>query len=143
MRILWMQQRVERQLLVGAVSSFENVTDIGTKRLSVPTMKYPMHKLGVYDSESSKLVGCEGTSNKHVKQTLKQISKFSSGQNGVKLVQLLLAHSLSSVDALSLPSDFGAMMEIGDVMSYVMSYMLQCGLAAFSLWSSSFAVSAD
>ena len=84
-------------------------------------MKYLMDKLGVYDSESSKLVGCEEASNKHVKQTLKQISKFSSCQNSVKLVQRLLAHSLSSVDALILPSDLEAMMEIGFEFSYLMS----------------------
>ena len=121
-RILWMQQRVERkELLVGAIFSSENVADIGITRLSVPTRKYLMYKLGVYDSESSKLVGCEEASNKHVKQTLKQISKFSSCQNSVKLVQRLLAHSLSSVDALSLPSDLEAMMEIGFESSYLMS----------------------
>ncbi len=54
---------------VGAVSSSVHVADIGTKRLSVPTMKYLMYKLGVYDSASSKLVGFEEASNKHVKQT--------------------------------------------------------------------------
>ena len=62
-----------------------------------------MYKLGVDGSESSKLAGFEAASNKHVKQTLKQIS---SGQSSVKLVQLLFAHSVSWVDALSLPLSF-------------------------------------
>ena len=59
-RVLWMQQRVERkELMVGPVASTENVSDIGTKRLAVSTMKYLMYKLGVYDSETSSLVGHE------------------------------------------------------------------------------------
>ena len=49
-RVLWTQQRAERkELSVGAVPSSENVAGIGTKRLLVPSMKYLMHTLGVYD----------------------------------------------------------------------------------------------
>ena len=115
-----------------------NVADIGTKRLSVPAMQYLMYKLGVYDSASSKLVGFEEASNTHVKQALKQIL---SGQSSVKLVQLLLARSLSSVDALSLlfsfpsilPSDLEAMMERFRISSHdelcceLHDWTFQCG----------------
>ena len=43
--------------MVGPAASTENVADISTKRLAVSTMKYLMYKLGVYDSETSSLVG--------------------------------------------------------------------------------------
>ena len=78
-RVLWMQQRVERkELSVGAVPSSENVADIGTKRLSVPTMTYLMHNLGVNGSETCNLVGQDEDEMKVSKQNLRLITTSSN-----------------------------------------------------------------
>ena len=81
-RVLWMQQRVERkELSVGAVPSSENVADIGTKRLSVPTMTYLMHNLGVNGSETCNLVGQDEDEMKVSKQNLRLITTSSNFVN--------------------------------------------------------------
>ena len=101
-RILWMQQRVERkELMVGPVASTENVSDIGTKRLAVSTMKYLMYKLGVYDSETSTLVGHEEFQMRTSKQNLKMITGTSNFKMNAHLIRLIVANSLVSSDALS------------------------------------------
>ena len=101
-RVLWMQQRVERkELSVGAVPSAENVSDIGTKRLSVPTMKYLMRNLGVYDGETSTLVGQDEYDIRVSKQNLKLITTSSNSKVSANLIRLIVASSLASADALS------------------------------------------
>ncbi len=78
-RVLWMQQRVERkELSVGAVPSSENVAGIGTKRLSVPTMKYLLRNLGVYVNEACSLVGQDEYEMKVSKQNLRLIAITTS-----------------------------------------------------------------
>ena len=109
-RVLWMQQRVERkELSVGAVPSSENVADIGTKRLSVPTMKYLMHNLGVFDSETSTLVGRDEYEMKVTKQNLKLITTPSNFKVSANLIRLIVASSLAPADALSCGTVFSAM----------------------------------
>ena len=101
-RVLWMQQRVERkELSVGAVPSAENVSDIGTKRVSVPTMKYLMRNLGVYDGETSTLVGQDEYDIRVSKQNLKLITTSSNSKVSANLIRLIVASSLASADALS------------------------------------------
>ena len=109
-RILWMQQRVERkELMVGPVASTENVSDIGTKRLAVSTMKYLMYKLGVYDSETSTLVGHEEFQMKTSKQNLRLITGTSNFKMQAHLIRLIVANSLVSSDALSCGTEDSAM----------------------------------
>ena len=109
-RILWMQQRVERkELMVGPVASTENVSDIGTKRLSVSTMKYLMYKLGVYDSETSTLVGHEEFQMKTSKQNLRLITGTSNFKMQAHLIRLIVANSLVSSDALGCGTEDPAM----------------------------------
>ena len=94
-RILWMQQRVERkQLMVGPVASSENVADIGTKRLAVPTMKYLMYKLGVYDSETSSLVGHDEFNTRTAKHNLRLITGTSNFKLGGHLIRLIVARKI-------------------------------------------------
>ena len=101
-RIFWMQQRVERkELMVGPVASSENVADIGTKRLAVPTMKYLMYKLGVF-SETSSLVGHDEFHTRNAKHNLRLITGTSNFKLGAHLIRLIVASNLaSSSDALS------------------------------------------
>ena len=109
-RVLWMQQRVERkELSVGAVLSSENVADIGTKRLSVPTMKYLAHNLGMFDSETSTLVGRDEYEMKVTKQNLKLITTSSNFKVSANLIRLIVASSLAPTDALSCGTVFSAM----------------------------------
>ena len=109
-RVLWMQQRVERkELSVGAVPSAENVSDIGTKRLSVPTMKYLMHKLGVYETETSTLVGQDEYDMRVSKHNLKLITTSSNFKVSANLIRLIVASSLAPTDALSCGTLFSAM----------------------------------
>ena len=109
-RILWMQQRVERkELMVGPVASAENVSDIGTKRLAVSTMKYLMYKLGVYDSETSTLVGHEEFQMRTSKQNLRLITGTSNFKMQAHLIRLIVANSLVSSDALSCGTEDSAM----------------------------------
>ena len=109
-RILWMQQRVERkELMVGPVASTENVSDIGTKRLAVSTMKYLMYKLGVYDSETSTLVGHEEFQMRTSKQNLRLITGTSTFKMQAHLIRLIVANSLVSSDALSCGTEDSAM----------------------------------
>ena len=109
-RILWMQQRVERkELMVGPVASTENVSDIGTKRLAVSTMKYLMYKLGVYDSETSTLVGHEEFQMRTSKQNLRLITGTSNFKMQAHLIRLIVANSLVSSDALSCGTEDPAM----------------------------------
>jgi len=109
-RILWMQQRVERKdLMVGPVASSENVADIGTKRLAVYTMKYLMYKLGVYDSETSSLVGHEEFQMRTSKQNLRIITGTSNFKFNAHLIRLIVANSLVSSDALSCGTEDSAM----------------------------------
>ena len=109
-RILWMQQRVERkELMVGPVASTENVSDIGTKRLAVSTMKYLMYKLGVYDSETSTLVGHEEFQMRTSKQNLRMITGTSNFKMQAHLIRLIVANSLVSSDALSCGTEDSAM----------------------------------
>eukprot|EP00434_Breviolum_minutum_P045265 symbB.v1.2.040544.t1/scaffold7319.1/size11937/1 len=109
-RILWMQQRVERKdLMVGPVASSENVADIGTKRLAVSTMKYLMYKLGVYDSETSSLVGHEEFQMRTSKQNLRIITGTSNFKFNAHLIRLIVANSLGSSDALSCGTEDSAM----------------------------------
>ena len=109
-RILWMQQRVERkELMVGPVASTENVSDIGTKRLAVSTMKYLMYKLGVYDSETSTLVGREEFQMRTSKQNLRLITGTSNFKMQAHLIRLIVANSLVSSDALSCGTEDSAM----------------------------------
>ena len=106
-RILWMQQRVERKvLMVGAVASSENVADIGTKRLSVPTMKYLMRNLGVYDSETCTRAGENEYEMKVSKQNLRLITTSSDFKIIANLIRLIVASSLASADALSCGTAF-------------------------------------
>ena len=109
-RVLWMQQRAERkELSVGAVPSAENVSDRGTKRLSVPTMKYLMHNLGVYDSETSTLVGQDKYDMRVSKHNLKLITTSSNFKVNANLIRLIVASSLAPTDALSCGTLFSAM----------------------------------
>ena len=109
-RVLWMQQRVERkELCVGAVPSAENVSDIGAKRLSVPTMKYLTHNLGVYDSETSTLVGQDEYDMRVTKHNLKLITTSSNFKASANLIRLIVASSLAPTDALSCGTLISAM----------------------------------
>ena len=98
-----------KELSVGAMLSAENVSDIGTKRLSVPTMKYLMHNLGVYDSETSTLVGQDEYDMRVSKHNLKLITTSSNVKVSANLIRLIVASSLAPTDALSCGTLFSAM----------------------------------
>ena len=74
--------------MVGPVASSENVADIGTKRLAVYTMKYLMYKLGVYDSETSSLVGHEEFQMRTSKQNLRIITGTSNFKFNAHLIRI-------------------------------------------------------
>ena len=108
-----MQERVERkELSVGAVPSSENVADIGTKRLSVPTMKYLMLNLGVFDSETCSLVGQDEYEMKVSKENLRLIATSPNFKVSANLIRLLVASSLASADALSCGTALSAAMDM-------------------------------
>ena len=104
-RVLWVQQKVERrELLVGPVASAENVSDIGTKKLGVVTMRILMNMLGVYDSEKNELVGQHEIDEKHAKQSIRLLSK-KQGLSSVKMIQLILASSFVPTTSSALSPD--------------------------------------
>eukprot|EP00434_Breviolum_minutum_P041002 symbB.v1.2.036458.t1/scaffold5151.1/size30365/2 len=125
-RILWMQQRVERkELTVGSVPSSENLADIGTKRLSVPTMKYLMHNLGVYDSDNSSLVGQDEYDMRISKQNLKLITHSSNFKVSANLIRLIVAtSSLVPVDALS-TGTFPLAMDLALIRGMVVDFLIE------------------
>ena len=116
-RILWVQQRVEqKELRITPVSSTDNLADIGTKKLSVSTMRVLMHDIGIYDSEKGQLVGHEEHEQKMCKQNLRLITGSAHFKSNARLIQLIIANSFVSTDALScetFPAMDGAMAWIG------------------------------
>ncbi len=100
-RVLWVQQRVEqKELRITPVSSTDNLADIGTKKLTVSTMRLLMHDIGIYDSERGQLVGQEEHEQKLCKQNLRLVTCSSNFKTSAKLIQLIIASSFSSTDAL-------------------------------------------
>ena len=95
--------------MVGAGASSENVADIGSKRLSLPTMKCLMHNLGAYDSETCSLVGQDECDMKVSKQNLRLITSSSKFKVSANLIRLIVASSLASSDALSCGTAVSAM----------------------------------
>jgi len=95
--------------MVGPVASSENVADIGTKRLAVSTLKYLTYKLGVYDRETSRLVGHEEFQMRTSKQNLRMITGTSNFKLNAHLIRLIVANSLVSSDALSCGTEDSAM----------------------------------
>ena len=116
-RILWVQQRVEqKELRITPVSSTDNLADIGAKKLSVSTMRVLMHDIGIYDSEKGQLVGHEEHEQKMCKQNLRLITGSAHFKSNARLIQLIIASSFVSTDALScetFPAMDGAMAWIG------------------------------
>ena len=116
-RILWVQQRVEqKELRITPVSSTDNLADIGTKKLSVSTMRVLMYDIGIYDSEKGQLVGHEEHEQKMCKQNLRLITGSAHFKSNARLIQLIIANSFVSTDALScetFPAMDGAMAWIG------------------------------
>ena len=104
-RVLWVQQRVEqKELRVTPSSSTDNLADIGTKKLPVGTMHLLMHDIGIYDSDKGQLVGHDEHEQKLCKQNLRLITGSSRFKTNAKLIQLIIAGSFSSTDALSCPN---------------------------------------
>ena len=91
--------------MVGAVPSSENLADIGTKRLSVlPTMKYLMHNLGVYDSELGGLIRQGEHELKISKQNLRLITTSSNFKVSANLMQLHFFFQLLFMQLCSCPT---------------------------------------
>ena len=113
-RVLWVQQKVEkRELCVGPVASSENVSDIGTKKLSVVTMRILLNMLGVFNSEIGELVGQAEIDEKHSKRAIRLLAK-RQGLNSVKMIQLILASSLVPATSNTLSPDCGEMASSGE-----------------------------
>ena len=113
-RVLWVQQRVDkRELLVGPVASSENVSDIGTKKLGVVTMRILMNMIGIYDSEKNELVGQHEIDEKHSKQAIRILSK-KQGLSSVKMIQLILASSFVPTTSNALSPDFCDMAAVAE-----------------------------
>ncbi len=114
-RVLWVQQKVEkRELCVGPVASSENVSDIGTKKLGVVTMRILMNMFGVFDSDKGALVGQTEIDEKHRKQAIRLLAK-KQGPNSVKMIQLILASSLVPATSNALSPDCVEMASNGEL----------------------------
>ena len=113
-RVLWVQQKVEkRELLVGPVASSENVSDTGTKKLGVVTMRILMNMIGVYDSEKNELVGQHEIDEKQSKQAIRSLSK-KQGLSSVKMIQLILASPFVPTTSNALSPDFCDMAAVAE-----------------------------
>ena len=78
LKVLRLQSHVESKLIVvSPVASAENLADIGAKRLPVHTMKFLMHRIGIYDG--SERVGEIENTNFMQKKALKMISHSKTG----------------------------------------------------------------
>ena len=60
-----------------------------------------MHDIGIYDSEKGQLVGQDERDPKSWKQNLRLITSSPNFKTNSKLIQLIIAVSFSSTDALS------------------------------------------
>ena len=109
LRLLWMQQKVQEKFLsVGPVSTKQNPSDLGTKRLNRDRMLYLMFLCRVYDLRTSQYMGSEV--NDRMEQeivTRKGIKLFTlaglNSHDALALLRVMLvsAFSLNPVSAMT------------------------------------------
>ena len=111
LRVLWMQQKVrEKFLSVGPVSTKQNPSDLGTKRLNRDRMLYLMFLCKVYDLSTSQYVGSEVNDRlEEQAMTSKGVKLFTlAGMNNhdaKALMRVMLISALSLTPATASPAE--------------------------------------
>ena len=111
LRILWMQEKTKEGFMtVGKVGTKENVSDLGTKRLTRDRMEYLMNLCKVYNMANSQFVGSSFAEKLEEQQILrvgiKNLRQMGfNGTTSKSLMRVLLINALSSTMAMELPAD--------------------------------------
>ena len=121
-KVLWLQQKVEtKEIQVCAVSTTDNIADLGTKRLNCNTTRYLMYLCGVFDG--SELVG---KAEYHEMQRKRLLGKMSHNHVQRFLQIALMLQFPDNALSLKLNMAGGALGELGVIQSLYMqlSYFL-------------------
>ena len=106
LRILWIQMKVEENFMtVGKVSTKENVSGLGTKRLTRDKMNYLMYLCKIYNTADSQFVGSSFAEKveegKVLRMGIKSFRQMGLNTSSSKsLMRVLLINALSSTMAM-------------------------------------------
>jgi hypothetical protein len=106
-----MQVKIKEGFMtVGKVGTKENVSDLGTKRLTRDRMEYLMNLCKVYNMANSQFVGSSFAEKLEEQQILrvgiKNVRQMGfNGTTSKSLMRVLLINALSSTMAMGMPAD--------------------------------------